>query len=248
MMQELGIIIHNRLLAYKTYEIKIKAEIATSLQPGQFVNIKIQGFLLRRPISICSIVDNSHFVMIYKVVGEGTKKLATLTAQEQVNIIGPLGSSFPIINTLNAVLLIGGGAGVPPLYEVAKRYRTLSKKVYVVMGFQSEKEVFYEKAFTALGCCVHVATMDGSYGICGTAIDVIEKKKICEDFIYSCGPMGMLKAVEKKYTKGFISFESRMACGIGACLACVVKDKKMQDVYHRICKEGPVFAIGKVEI
>ena len=145
------------------------------------------------------------------------------------------------------MLLIGGGVGVPPLYELAKRYRRIDRKVIVVLGFNDAESVFYVDAFAALGCAVHVATMDGSAGTRGTVIDAIDAAGIKTDFVCSCGPVPMLKAVEARYSRGYMSFESRMACGIGDCMACVAKDRKEADLYHRICKEGPVFPIGKVE-
>ena len=120
-------------------------------------------------------------------------------------------------------------------------------KTYVVLGFNEGESVFYEEEFKKLGCEVYVATMDGSYGVKGTVMDAIEAADIDSTFVYCCGPVPMLKAVEAKYTKGYMSFESRMACGMGACMACVAKDKKEENMYHRICKEGPVFPIGKVD-
>ena len=168
-------------------------------------------------------------------------------ANHYLDVFGPLGSSYPLHEEEDEILIIGGGVGVPPLYELAKQYRRMNKKVYVVLGFNDADSVFYEEEFKALGCDVSVATMDGSYGIKGTVIDAIKEKDIKADFTCSCGPRAMLKAVEEKYTRGYMSFEARMACGIGACMACVAKDKKEENMYHRICKEGPVFPIGKVE-
>ena len=145
------------------------------------------------------------------------------------------------------MLLIGGGVGVPPLYELAKQYRNINASVNVVLGFNDQESVFYENEFQRLGCHVAVATMDGSYGTKGTVMDAIREHNITTEFTCSCGPRPMLKAVEAHYTRGYMSFESRMACGIGACMACVAKDKLEENMYHRICKEGPVFPIGKVE-
>ena len=162
-------------------------------------------------------------------------------------MFGPLGSSYPIHEEEHEVLLIGGGVGVPPLYELAKQYRIRDARVYVVLGFNDKESVFYENEFQRLGCHVAVATMDGSYGTKGTVMDAIKEHGITTEFTCSCGPRPMLKAVEERYTRGYMSFESRMACGIGACMACVAKDKKEENMYHRICKEGPVFPIGKVE-
>lgn len=240
-------IIDNACIAKDTYRMELETEIAKQMKPGQFVNIQIDGFLLRRPISICSIEDDTHFVIIYKVVGDGTAQLSKMHAGRHLDVFGPLGSSYPLHEDEKAILLIGGGVGVPPLYELAKQYRRLQAQVYVVLGFNDVDSVFYETAFKELGCDVYVATMDGSYGVKGSVMDAIKAHHITCDFTCSCGPRAMLKAIEATYSRGYMSFESRMACGMGACMACVAKDKKDADLYHRICKEGPVFPIGKVE-
>ncbi|MGX8834302.1 dihydroorotate dehydrogenase electron transfer subunit [Amedibacillus sp. YH-ame6] len=246
MQEEVAIILQNEQIAKDTYRMVLQANMSKDMLPGQFVNIKVDGYLLRRPISISSIED-MHFVIVYKVVGDGTKKLTTLTSGQSMNVFGPLGSSYPIHNEEEEVLLIGGGVGVPPLFEVAKQYRKLQKQVHVVLGFNDADSVFYEEEFKALGCHVVISTMDGSYGVKGTVMDGIEDANITCDFVCSCGPRPMLKAVEANYQRGYMSFESRMACGIGACMACVAKDKKEENLYHKICKDGPVFPIGKVE-
>lgn len=246
MLEEKGIILSNEAIAKDTFRMKIQAKMASEMKPGQFVNVRIDGFMLRRPISISSIEDDG-FVIVYKVVGDGTLELSTKKAQEEIDVFGPLGSSYPLHEELDEVLLIGGGVGVPPLYELAKQYRAMNKTVHVVLGFNDRESIFYEDTFKAIGCHVVIATMDGSYGVKGTVMDAIKEANITCDFTYSCGPRPMLKAIEAAYTKGYMSFESRMACGIGACMACVAKDKKEENMYHRICKEGPVFPIGKVE-
>lgn len=247
MQVETCLIMRNDKIAKDTYRMQLQGKIAQDMKPGQFVNIKVDGYMLRRPISICSIESKNEFVIVYKVVGDGTKVLSELSARRMLDVFGPLGSSYPIHEELEEVLLIGGGVGVPPLYELAKQYRAIDKKVNVVLGFNDAASVFYVNEFERLGARVVVATMDGSYGVKGTVMDAIKEKGITCDFTYSCGPIPMLKAVESAYTKGYMSFESRMACGIGACMACVAKDKKEENMYHRICKEGPVFPIGKVE-
>lgn len=247
MQVETCLIMRNDKIAKDTYRMQLQGKIAQDMKPGQFVNIKVDGYMLRRPISICSVESKNEFVIVYKVVGDGTKVLSELSARRMLDVFGPLGSSYPIHEELEEVLLIGGGVGVPPLYELAKQYRAIDKKVNVVLGFNDAASVFYVNEFERLGASVVVATMDGSYGVKGTVMDAIKEKGITCDFTYSCGPIPMLKAVESAYTKGYMSFESRMACGIGACMACVAKDKKEENMYHRICKEGPVFPIGKVE-
>lgn len=239
-------IIEHTKIAKDTYRMKVLSTLRNYMEPGQFVNIKVEGFILRRPISICSIDENG-FTIIYKVVGDGTKRLSEKKVKEYIQVLGPLGNGFPIHEEKEEVVLLGGGVGVPPLYEVAKQYRNLHKKVYVALGFQDKASVFYEEEFQALGCEVVIATMDGSYGVQGTVLDAVQSKNITTDFVYSCGPLRMLQAIEDTYQEGYVSFEARMACGIGACMACVAKDKKEENMYHRICKEGPVFTIGKVE-
>lgn len=245
MEPEVACILENEQISSDTYRMILRAKMAAQMQPGQFVNIAIDTFFLRRPISICEVMDSQHFVIIYKVVGDGTKRLSQLSAQDTLNVFGPLGHGYPVTEE-KEVLLIGGGVGVPPLYELAKRYRAKNAKVAVVLGFNDQDSVFYEKEFENLGCQVSIATMDGSYGVKGTVIDAIDAAGISIDFVCSCGPLPMLKAVDARYQRGYLSFESRMACGIGACMACIARDKKEADLYHRICKEGPVFPIGKV--
>ena len=240
-------VMSNEKIAKDTYRMEFEYSNAREMRPGQFVNLKIDGFMLRRPISISDIVDRTHFAIVYKVVGDGTQALTELKAGDEINMFGPLGSYYPMHEDIDSVLLIGGGVGVPPLFELAKKYRKIKRHVEVVLGFNDKESVFYEEEFKNLGCEVYVATMDGSYGIKGTVMDAIREANITTDFVCSCGPVPMLKAVEEKYSKGYMSFESRMACGMGACMACVAKDKKEENLYHRICKEGPVFPIGKVE-
>lgn len=241
------VVTENIEIAKDTYKMTLKYSNARQMKPGQFVNIKIDGYMLRRPISISLVKDRNQFVIVYKVVGDGTKKLSTVASGETIDMFGPLGSSYPIHDDIDDILLIGGGVGVPPLLELARKYRRIRTEVNVVLGFNDKESVFYEDEFKKLGCNVYVATMDGSYGTKGTVMDAIEQNNITTEFVCSCGPVPMLKAVEEKYTKGYMSFESRMACGMGACMACVAKDKNEEALYHRICKEGPVFPIGKVE-
>lgn len=241
------LVIENIKIAEDTYKMTLESDIASKMRAGQFVNVKVEGFMLRRPISISEVIDRTHFVIVYKVVGDGTKKLSTISANNEIDVFGPLGSFYPIHEDIDEILLIGGGVGVPPLLELAKKYRKLRADVKVVLGFNTKEAVFYEKEFNDIGCEVYVATMDGSYKTKGTVIDAIDENKITTDFVCCCGPIPMLKAIEERYTKGYMSFESRMACGMGACMACIAKDKKEENMYHRICKEGPVFPIGKVE-
>ena len=240
-----GKIIEQKQIAKDIYRMVITSPITDQMIPGQFVNIAVDGMTLRRPISICSI-DPDSFTIIYKVVGAGTKRLSTMSVGQSINVFGPLGHGYPIETNRSEVLLIGGGCGVPPLYELAKRYCEAGVHVDVVMGFSDHDIVFYEDEFRALGANVIVATMDGSYGVQGTVLDAIHTAEIPTDFICACGSLPMLKALEKHDTNGYFALESRMACGMGACMACVAHDAQSAEMYHRICKEGPVFPIGKV--
>lgn len=243
-MQENAVILSNTEIAKDVWRMEIKSELAKAASPGQFIEISVPGFYLRRPISICEIKEDS-LVIIYKVLGQGTKKMTELTSDDLLDIFGPLGNGFPIENQ-EKVLLIGGGVGVPPLYETAKQYRLKGSKVDVVLGFNDEESIFYKEEFEQLGCNVEIATMDGSIGTKGTVLDAIKAKNIDTDFISACGPLMMLKALDAAYTKGYISLEARMACGLGACMGCVVKDKEGKSL--RVCKDGPVFEVGKVAL
>lgn len=238
-------IISNIEIAKDTFEMEIAFKNSEIIKPGQFINIKVPGFMLRRPISISSVEKDS-IKIIYKILGKGTLEMSKFEKGMMIDILGPLGNPFTIHEDKDEILIIGGGVGVPPLYEVAKIYRKLNKKVVVALGFNDYKSIFLAKAFEELGCEVFVSTMDGSFGEKGNVIEMIEKYNL-DGFVYSCGPEIMLKAVENKFKDGYVSYESRMACGIGTCMGCVCKDKKDPGKYYRICKEGPVFEIGVVE-
>lgn len=242
-----------REIAQNIFELVLSGNLVQGmLQAGQFVNIKINEVaypLLRRPISICEINhDLNQFTVIYRAEGEGTKLLSTKKSGEQVDILGPLGTGFEIdeIQETETVVLVGGGIGVPPMYEMAKRLHEKGIKVIAVLGFASKQDVFYEEKFKAYAD-VFIATMDGSYGFKGNVVELILEKNLSFDWIYGCGPKVMLKAIDEKFgqtKKGYLSFEERMACGIGACYACVcqLNNGKMA----RVCKEGPVFKLGEV--
>lgn len=245
MIEHLGKIIQNDNIAKDVYKMVIESEECLFIRPGQFMNIKVKNNFLRRPISI-SCYDQNQFSIVYKVVGKGTQELSEMQVGEQLNFVGPLGNPFTIQKDIKP-LIIGGGVGVPPLLEVCKQLVKNNIKPQVVLGFNSKEDVFYENEFKILGCEVRVATMDGSYGVKGTVMDAIKQADFKNDFVYACGPLKMLEAVDNNYSKGYLSFEARMACGIGACHGCVCKDKH-NDLHYRVCKEGPVFEIGKVAI
>ena len=241
-MQEFAQILSNVEIAKDIWKMELKTGLAKVAKPGQFIEITVPGFYLRRPISISEIKEDS-LVIIYKVLGHGTDKMTTLSGE--LDIFGPLGNGFPIEDKVE-VILIGGGVGVPPLYETAKQYLAKGTKVHVVLGANDKSSVFYMDEFKALGCSTYVATMDGSLGTKGTALDAIKENDITCDFVLSCGPLPMLKAINDQYSKGYISLEARMACGLGACMGCVVKDVDGHSM--RVCKDGPVFEIGKVAL
>ena len=218
----------------------METQISKLALPGQFIEISVPGFFLRRPISINEIKENS-IVIIYKVLGEGTKVMTTL--EGTLNIFGPLGNGFPV-EEKEHIVCIGGGVGIPPLYESAKQYLKNGTRVDVVMGANDSQSLFFIDEFKELGCQVYVATMDGSLGSKGTVLDAIKENDISCDFILACGPLPMLRALNSQYKKGYISLEARMACGMGACMGCVVKDIEGHSL--RVCKDGPVFEMGKV--
>lgn len=235
-------IISNKLIGKDVYKMVLETSIAQSVTCGQFVEVEVPGYFLRRPISVCEVSGNT-ITLVYKVVGEGTKVMSSMK-EESVSLLGPCGTGFPIEE--KEVLLIGGGVGVPPLLETAKQYKKLNQKVTLVMGFNSKDDVILEKEFKNIVDEIYIATMDGSSGTKGTVIDAICANDVTTDFVLSCGPLPMLKVVNEKYSNGYISLEARMACGLGACMGCVVKDT--EDHSLRVCKDGPVFKIGSVKL
>lgn len=254
-------IIENIEIAKDTFKLTFKWKNPESTQAGQFFNIGVEGFFLPRPISLCS-VDDEYVTIIYKAVGEGTKKLSLTSEGQSITVMGPLGKGYPMDDNENVIVLMGGGVGVPPMVELAKRYVAKGARVYAFIGFTDKSSIFGKDLLEKVGAKVNVATDDGSYGTKGTVIDAYEEAIANDDasyddlrdaqdsndsvFVCACGPTPMLKAIESKFSRGYISFESRMACGIGACMACVAKDKEEEELYHRICKEGPVFPMRRI--
>ena len=252
--QEKMLITSQREIARSIFELVLKGDlVSTMLQAGQFVNVKTGdgGLILRRPISICKIDSKtSELTLIYRAEGAGTRILSEKLAGEYVDILGPLGTGFDLdkIDVDQTVVLVGGGIGVPPMYETAQRLSARGNKVIAVLGFASKEDVFYEDKFKEFAE-VYVATMDGSHGFKGHVVDLIQDVGFDFDWILGCGPHVMLSSIATEYggsKKGQLSFEERMACGIGACYACVCE---MRDgVRTRICKEGPVYDMSEVKV
>ena len=228
-------LVSNRLIAKNTYEARLEGDTADITRPGQFVNIKLDGFYLRRPISVCDVLNDT-LTIIYKVVGEGTDALSKLAVGTELAVLTGLGNGYDLSKSGACPLLIGGGAGVPPMYLLCKRLIAAGKTPTVILGFGSRDEVFYEDEFCALGARVIVTTADGSYGIRGFVTDAIDG--IDYTYFYTCGPEPMLRAVyNATKTSGQFSFEERMGCGFGACMGCSCKTKYGN---KRICRDGPV--------
>lgn len=254
--QELCTVIAQNKIANNIYELTLQGELVHEMtEPGQFVHLKVsEGYdpMLRRPISIAEIAPGlSQFKMIYRAEGRGTVKLSEKKAGDTVDVLGPLGNGFPVHEAKqgDTALLVGGGIGVPPLYELSKQLVKQGVKVVHILGFQTENAVFYEDKFSKFGE-THIATADGSHGTKGFVTNVIDELKLDFDILYSCGPTPMLKALESQYRhkKVYLSLEERMGCGIGACFACVCHtgDDPEGYSYKKVCSDGPVFKAGEV--
>jgi dihydroorotate dehydrogenase electron transfer subunit len=254
--KELCKIISQKEIANDIFQLCVEANFVNDINaPGQFVHIRVAKALdplLRRPISISSVDKrNSQFTMIYRKEGKGTTLLAEKGPGMLLDILGPLGNGFPVgeVNAGETALLVGGGIGVPPLYELSNQLIAKGVKVIHVLGFQTQSAVFYEQEFLKNGE-TYITTVDGSYGKKGFVTDII--KDLDFDCLYTCGPTPMLKAIEKEYShkKVFLSLEERMGCGVGACFACVCKtSNELGDVsYKKVCSDGPVFRAGEVLI
>ena len=225
----------NIKLAESVYEMVLLGDTSSLRSPGQFINIKIDGLFLRRPISVCDYDENS-ITIIYKVVGEGTELMSEMQSGEKLDVLCGLGNGFDTSKSGDNPVLIGGGVGVPPMYNLCKKLISEGKKVTVILGFNNADEIFYEDKFKTLGADVKVTTVDGSYGIKGYVTDALQETNYT--YFYTCGPMPMFKAIENTATtSGQYSFEERMGCGFGACMGCSCKTKYGN---KRICKDGPV--------
>lgn len=254
--KELCTVLSQNEIAEHIFELTLRGELVQEMnEPGQFVHLKVSDQfdpLLRRPISIAQInKTQNEFTMIYRAEGKGTRLLSQKKAGDVIDILGPLGHGFPLDEAKpgETALLVGGGIGVPPLFELSKRLVNKGVNVIHVLGFQSKSAVFYDEKFMQHGE-TYVATVDGSYGRKGFVTNVIEDEKIEFDILYSCGPTPMLKALEQAYKqkKVYLSLEERMGCGIGACFACVCHtgDDPTGYTYKKVCSDGPVFKAGEV--
>ena len=235
MKQTLFEIKSNERIARAVYKMTLVGDTSGITAPGQFVNIKLDGFFLRRPISVCDS-EPGLLTLIYKVVGKGTDLMSSMIPGEKLDILTGLGNGYDTESSGSTPLLVGGGVGVPPLYKLAKQLIRDGKDVTVILGFNTREEIFYEEEFKSLGAKVLLATIDGSYGTRGFVTDAM--KDLSYSYFYSCGPEPMLKALyNASTTSGEMSFEERMGCGFGACMGCSCKTVTGN---KRICKEGPV--------
>ena len=224
----------NKKIAKNVFEIKLEGNTDAITKSGQFVNIQLDGLYLRRPISVCDYSKNS-LTLVYKVVGKGTEQLSKMEKGDLDVLVG-LGNGYDTELSGKEPVLIGGGVGVPPLFNLCKKLLAEGKKPSVILGFNTKDEIFYEEEFKKLGVNVYVTTVNGEYGIKGLVTD--ELKNINYTYFYTCGPEPMLKAVyNSTTTSGQLSFEERMGCGFGACMGCTCKTKYGN---KRICKDGPV--------
>lgn len=228
-------ITENKKIAKDVWLMVLEGDVSAITASGQFVNIKLDGFYLRRPISVCDYDENT-LTIIYKVVGEGTEAMAELECGTELDVLVGLGNGYDLSKSGDNPVLIGGGVGVPPMYNLCKKLVAEGKNVKVILGFNKKEEIFFENEFRALGAEVYITTVDGSYGTKGFVTDVL--KNLDYSYFFTCGPMPMFKAIEAAaVTSGQYSFEERMGCGFGACMGCSCKTKYGN---KRICKDGPV--------
>jgi len=237
MKKSLFTVEHTRQLTADTYEMILSGDTSAISAPGQFVELELPGKFLRRPISICNWTDEA-LMLLVKVVGEGTKELVRCVPGTELDTLSGLGNGFDISLAAKNSVLAGGGIGIAPLYGLAQRMLDAGMTPTVALGFRTAKDVYYLEEFAKLGCRLLVATEDGSMGTKGFVTDCIKAVPEC-DYVLTCGPLPMLKAVHSlpQLKDGQFSFEARMGCGFGACMGCTVPTK---DGYKRICKDGPI--------
>lgn len=231
----------NEKIARDVYRMTLRGDTSAITSPGQFINIKLDGLYLRRPISVCDLSGDT-VTIVYKVVGKGTELMSRMIGGEELDTLTGLGNGFDLEKSGENPILIGGGVGTPPMYLLAKKLIEKGKKPSVILGFNSADDVILEDDFKALGLNVAVTTADGSYGKKGFVTDALPDFEY--SYFYTCGPEPMLKALYKATTtEGELSFEERMGCGFGACVGCTCKTKYGN---KRICREGPVLTKDEV--
>ena len=241
----------NDCIAKNVYRMQLAGD-TEGILPGQFVNIRVEGQFLRRPISVCNVTKakgerleakgaNGVLTIIYKAVGVGTEAMSQLPVGTQLDVLTVLGNGYDLSKAGDNPLLVGGGVGVPPMYMLARQLREMGKNVRVILGFNTKDEVFYEEEFRQLGCDVTVTTVDGSHGVKGFVTNALDGK---QSYYYTCGPLPMIKALLQAVgTNGEVSMEERMGCGFGACMGCTIQTTQGP---KRVCKEGPVFAANEL--
>ena len=241
MKREIFALLSSKCIAEDVFEIKLEGN-CEGIYTGQFVNIELDGMYLRRPISVCDVNDNI-LTLIYKVVGKGTKALSEARVGDKFDLLTGLGNGYNVDADTKKPVLVGGGVGTPPLYMLAKKLIEKGIYPYVALGFADKNSVFYKEEFEKLGLKVSVATVDGSFGTKGFVTDLIKNDFSDADYIFTCGPEPMLKAVYDLGLPGQFSFEERMGCGFGACMGCSCKTKYGN---KRICKDGPVLLAEEI--
>ncbi len=236
MIRDLYHIHSNKWLTGDIWEMRLIGDVYSITAPGQFLNVKADGHFLRRPISICDWDEETAMItIVYKVVGKGTEALSRMQSGQALDVLCGLGNGFDVSKCGKKTLVIGGGAGVPPMYGLAKELLRAGKAPVAILGFNTIEEIFYEDKFRALGIETIVTTVDDSFGVKGFVTDALPEEY---DYFCACGPLPMLKAVyNAAATSGLLSFEERMGCGFGACMGCTCKTKYGD---KRICKDGPV--------
>jgi len=235
MLQTIFTIKSNKKLTDNVYEMVLSGDTSAITAPGQFVNIKIDGLYLRRPISVCDYSEEN-LTLIYKTVGVGTDAMANMPIGTKLDVLTGLGNGYDTSLSGDTPVLIGGGVGIPPMFNLCKKLLHEGKKPSVILGFNTKSEIFYKEEFKALCSDVYISTVDGSYGTKGYVTDVL--KDLSYSYFYTCGPMPMFLSIEKTaHGSGQYSFEERMGCGFGACMGCSCKTKYKN---KRICKDGPV--------
>jgi len=238
MLQTTYTITDNTPLAPSVYRMTLAGDTSAITRPGQFVNIRLDGLFLRRPISVCDW-DDTTLTIIYKVVGRGTEQLSKTAPRDTLDALTGLGNGYDVAVCPNNPVLVGGGVGVPPLYGLAKRLLAAGKKPSVILGFNSSSEIFYDMQFAALGLPVTVTTADGTAGTKGFVTAALKPGA----YVCACGPEPMLRAVHAACAAGQFSFEARMACGFGACMGCT---RETANGYKRICRDGPVLSYDEI--